>query len=734
MTHDATSTDDRVLRELPFPDRAEVEADRERRRRAEARLLDDARVQAGARELDAQGVLPVAVRDEWVPMPDGTRLHARIWAPVTDEPVPVLLEYLPYRLDDWTAPRDSERHPWYAARGYASVRVDIRGTGSSDGLFDDEYSEQELADGVALIEWLAERPWSTGAVGAFGISWGGFNALQLAGRAPAALKAIVTVCSTDDRYDNDVHYMGGAVLGIDMASWGGTMFAFNSRPPRPEVVGADWIPRWRERLEHNRPMTTTWLSHQERDDYWRHGSVCEDYSSIRAAVLAVGGWADPYRDAVLRLVENVDAPVKGIIGPWSHQYPDRGLAPGPGIGFLQETLRWWDRWLQGIPTGVDEEPALRAWINDSEPPATYYANRTGRWVAASSWPARETFARTVPLSALRGGGHGDVVVRSPQSTGLDAGRFFPFGNATDLPPDQRAEDGRSVCFDLMVGDGDGDGGDAPLDLLGRVVVDLAVTSDVPDATVILRLCDVAPDGASTLVTRGVLNLNKRNGRDRADDPMEVRVERTVRVELVSTGHSLPAGHRLRIAVSSAYWPWVWPHPVEATLTVAPERSSVTLPVWSRGRDAGPVDDGIVFEAPQRAEPLAIRALPATSDLPQRSVSHDVDTGEWVLDVDPGYGGGRVYPDGLVFTEDSRETYRIVDGDPLSASAESRWAIGLEKPEWRAWLETSSRVTASAAEFRVENTVTAWARDGGPEAEVVLVAERSFDERVPRTSA
>ncbi|WP_342212184.1 CocE/NonD family hydrolase [Frigoribacterium sp. CFBP 8751] len=676
------------------------------------------------------GPLEVQVRDEWVPMPDGTRLHARIWAPVVDEPVPVLLEYLPYRLDDWTAPRDSERHPWYAAHGYASVRVDIRGTGSSDGLFDDEYSVQELDDGIALIEWLAAQPWSTGAVGAFGISWGGFNALQLAGRAPSALKAIVTVCSTDDRYDNDVHYTGGAVLGIDMASWGGTMFAFNSRPPRPEVVGADWVARWRERLEHNRPMTTTWLSHQERDDYWRHGSVCEDYSSITAAVLAVGGWADPYRDAVLRLVENVDAPVKGIIGPWSHQYPDRGLAPGPGIGFLQETLRWWDRWLLDCPNGVDAEPALRAWINDSEPPATYYAERTGRWIAASTWPSPSTEARIVPLDSLRGGADGRVVVRSPQSTGLDAGRFFPFGNATDLPPDQRAEDGRSVCFDLPV--------DATLDVLGSVVADLALTSDVPDGTVIVRLCDVAPDGSSTLVTRGVLNLNKRNGRDRADDPMEARVEQVVRVALVSTGHSFPDGHRLRIAVSSAYWPWVWPHPVETTLTLDPTRSSVTLPVWTRGPGDGsaehPVDDGVTFEAPERAEPLAIRALPPTSDLPQRSVSHDVGTGEWVLDVDPGYGGGREYPDGLVFTEDSRETYRIVDGDPLSASAESRWAIGLEKPTWKAWLETTSRVTASAEAFRVENTVRAWARDGGPEAETVLVADRTFDELVPRTSA
>ena len=707
---------------------------------------------------DPRPLHEVSVRDEWVPLPDGTRLHARIWAPVADHPVPVLLEYLPYRLDDWTAPRDSERHPWYAARGYASVRVDIRGTGSSDGLFDDEYSVQELDDGVALIEWLAAQPWSTGAVGAFGISWGGFNALQLAGRAPAALKAIVTVCSTDDRYDNDVHYVGGAVLGIDMASWGGTMFAFNSRPPRPEVVGADWVARWRERLEHNRPLAPTWLAHQERDDYWRHGSVCEDYSSITAAVLAVGGWADPYRDAVLRLVTNLDAPVKGIVGPWSHQYPDRGLAPGPGIAFLEETLRWWDRWLRGEATGVEEDPALRAWINDSKPPATYYASRAGRWVAAEAWPSTATEARAVPLTAFASGesaasADGTVVVRSPQSTGMDAGRFFPFGNATDLPPDQRAEDGRSACFDLLVGGtgagaaggsaggaagapGDGSAGGpgggavagAPLDLLGTVVVDLAVTSDVPHAHVVVRLCDVAPDGSSTLVTRGVLNLDARNGRDRAD-PMEAGVEEVVSVALVSTGHSFPAGHRLRLAVSSAYWPWVWPHAEEATLVVAPARSTATLPVWTRA-----TDDGVRFGPASHAEPIAVRRLPAASDLPQRSVTHDVETGEWTLDVDPGYGGGREYPDGLVFTEDSRETYRIVDGDPLSAVAESRWRIGLEKPGWRAWLETSSRLTATATEFVVENDLRAWARDGGPEADVVLVAERSFEDRVPRTSA
>lgn len=669
------------------------------------------------------GSLPegVTVRDEWVPMPDGVRLHTRIWSPASpDGPVPVLLEYLPYRLDDWTAPRDSERHPWYAQHGYASVRVDIRGSGSSDGFFDDEYSEQELRDGEAVIAWLAAQEWSTGAVGMFGISWGGFNALQLAARAPAALKAIVTVCSTDDRYDNDVHYVGGAVLGIDMAAWGATMFAFNSRPPRPEVVGSGWVDRWRERLEANRPMTPVWLSHQERDDYWRHGSAAEEYGNIGAAVLAVGGWADPYRDAVLRLVSNVQSPVKGIVGPWSHQYPDRGLAPGPSIGFLQETLRWWDRWLRDEDTGVEQDPALRAWINDGEAPATYYASRRGRWVGAEAWPSAATHRRVLPLATLRGGGDGPVVVRSPQHTGADAGRFFPFGNATDLPPDQRAEDGRSVCFDLPVG--------KAFDLLGNVVVTLSVTSDEPRATLTVRLCDVAPDGSSTLVTRGVLNAAKRDGMDR-NDPLVPGTTASLPVQLVATGHRFAAGHRLRIAVSSSYWPWVWPHGIEATLTVDPTTSEVCLPVWTRD-----TDDDVRFDEPERSTPLAIDRVAPTERLPQRTVTHDVESGEWTLDVDPGYGGGRVYPDGLVFSEDARETYRIRSDYPNSAVAASRWSIGLAKPEWTARLETTSEVTADADAFHVVNTVRAWARDGGPDVDEVLVTEQTFVDDVPRTSA
>ncbi|WP_205857519.1 CocE/NonD family hydrolase, partial [Phytoactinopolyspora endophytica] len=683
----------------------------------------------------------IIVEDHWIPTRDGTCLHARIWRPADAdvEPVPALLEYLPYRKDDWTAVRDAQRHPWYAGHGYASARVDLRGSGSSEGVMVDEYTEVELADGVDVVHWLAEQPWCTGAVGMFGISWGGFNSLQIAALRPEPLKAIVTVCSTDDRYDNDVHYIGGAVLGIDMPAWAGTMQAFTARPPDPAVVGEQWREMWRERLEAAQPFLSTWLSHQERDAYWRHGSVCEDYSSVRAAVLAVGGWADPYRDTVLRLVDNLPGPVRGILGPWAHRYPDIELPPGPAIGFLQETLRWWDHWLKGEDTGVLDEPLLRAYLQDGVAPATAYPRREGRWVGVDvslqappgeppSGPSPEspiTWRRT-GLDEMRSASFtdadGHVVVRTPQHTGVDAGRFFPFGNPSDLPPDQRAEDGRSVCFDTPPLT-------EPLPVLGQAAVTLRMACDVPRANVVVRLCDVAPDGSSTLVSRGVLNLMTRHGRDRAVPWTPGDIE-DVRVGLTAAGYTLPAGHRLRLAVSTTYWPWVWPHGDTATLRLDPAGSALTVPLWdgavgleTAGRETSGA--GIAFDEPEQAPPLEHRAG-AGADGPERQVTHVVDTGEWILSVDPNYGGTRIFPDGLHYTEKARETYRICADDPLAARASSEWRIALSRGEWTASLHTSSEMTATYDEFVVETLLEASDADG-------VVAKRTWRHRIPRTS-
>ncbi|CAM04085.1 hypothetical protein A8924_5204 [Saccharopolyspora erythraea NRRL 2338] len=652
----------------------------------------------------------VAVEECWIPMRDGTRLHARIWRPADGEPVPALLEYLPYRKGDWTAPRDAQRHPYYAGHGYASVRVDLRGSGNSEGVMLDEYTETELSDGVEVIEWLADQPWCSGEVGMFGISWGGFNSLQIAALRPEPLKAVVTVCSTDDRYDNDVHYTGGAVLGVDMAAWAGTMLAFTARPPDPAVVGDDWSKMWRERLEAAEPFLHAWLAHQERDDYWRHGSICEDYSAVQAAVLAVGGWADPYRDTVFRLAEHLSAPVRGIVGPWSHQYPDRGLPPGPAIGFLQETLRWWDHWLKGADTGVLDEPLLRTWMQEPAAPSTFYPERPGRWVGDDSWPSPSVRPTRYGFDAELAGSQ--VVVSSPEHTGIDAGRFFPFGNRSDLPPDQREEDGRSACFDS-----------APLagrvEILGRPRVSLRMSCDVERANVTVRLCDVAPDGSSTLVTRGVLNLLTRNGRERADPWVPGEVEE-VTVDLSAIAYAFPPGHRIRVAVSTAYFPWVWPHGERATVELEPAASALVLPVRSAPERA------IDFAKPEHAPPLEVRTGSA-AQRPERVVRRDVASGEWVLEVDPNYGGSRTFPDGLTYTENATETYRIREDDPLSASATSQWTIRLQRDDWLAEVNATTELRATRQEYIVDSRLDT--SSGGVE-----VLSRSWQQRIPRTSA
>ncbi|MEA2197069.1 MAG: uncharacterized protein QOJ25_1120, partial [Solirubrobacteraceae bacterium] len=267
------------------------------------------------------------VRDEWITLADGCRLFARIVLPVDAraDPVPALLEYLPYRLCDGTALRDSRHHPWYAGHGYASVRVDMRGSGNSDGLLLDEYLPQEQLDGVEVIAWLAAQPWCTGRVGMFGISWGGFNGLQIAARRPPALSAVISLCSTDDRYADDVHYMGGCVLGAEVLGWPSYMLGVNALPPDPAHVGAGWRDRWHERLEGTPPFLETWLRHQRRDAFWKQGSICEDFAAVTCPIYMVGGWADGYTNAIPRVLEGLTAvgtPCKGLIGPWGHGYPE----------------------------------------------------------------------------------------------------------------------------------------------------------------------------------------------------------------------------------------------------------------------------------------------------------------------------------------------------------------------------------------------------------------------------
>jgi putative CocE/NonD family hydrolase len=641
----------------------------------------------------------------WIPMSDGTRLAARIWLPedAESQPVPALLEYIPYRKNDFTALRDSIRHPYFAGHGYASVRVDMRGSGDSDGILYDEYLKQEQDDALEVIAWLAAQPWCNGNVGMFGKSWGGFNALQVAARRPPALKAIITLCSTDDRYADDVHYMGGCLLASDMLWWASIMLAYNGRPPDPKVVGDDWKRIWLERLEKTPPHVEAWVAHQRRDAFWQHGSICENYNDIDCAVFAVGGWTDGYTNAILRMLEGLNCPKLGLIGPWAHEYPEVAV-PGPQIGFNQECLRWWDYWLKGIDTGMMNEPLLRAYIMESVRPATFYTYRAGHWAAETCWPSPQIGVSSFWLD----GGQLSAAAPSPQQTitcpsnqthGLYAGVWCPFGSPGDLASDQRAEDALSTTFTS-----------APFtqrtEYLGFPEVTLTLSADQPNALVAVRLCDVAPDGASTLVTWGMLNLTHRDSHEHPT-PLTPGQLYTVTVRLNAIGYTLPAGHCWRVAVAPSYWPHAWPSPVPVMLTLyTGDTTCLTLPV----RPPAAADDRITFQ-PAEAAPLLERET-LRLETRKRTIEKELVSQTVRLIDYSDEGARRLLPDGIEYESLLNDTYTIVEDDPLSAHVRCERRLALGRDEWRVRLETASEMNADATHFHLKNTLIAY--EGGAE--------------------
>ncbi|MDP1578500.1 MAG: CocE/NonD family hydrolase, partial [Cypionkella sp.] len=520
---------------------------------------------------------PFAITDDpdiGIVLSDGCRLSARVWRPAGTGAVPAVLEYIPYRKRDGTLPRDEMMHAYVAGHGYACVRVDMRGNGDSDGLMTDEYTIQELADACEVIEWLAAQEWCSGAVGMMGKSWGGFNCLQTAFLQPPALKAVISACSTTDRFADDIHYKGGCLLGENFG-WGAVMLSYSSRPSDP-VLRPDWRETWLQRLDAEPWLAPRWAEMQEKNDYWKHGSVSEDYSRMTVPVLSWGGWADNYMNTVAHLVENVPAPVQGIVGPWVHQYPHTAV-PGPAIGFLQVALRWWDRWLKGIENGAESDPAYRAYMIHSEAPDASAKHRAGHWVAEAAWPSPRVSRAVLALGAGTGesgtpspdpsggtlggmvGQQFSVAVNTPQQLGMHTGEFFPMGLNAEMPGDQASDDALSVCFDGAVLA-------QPLDLLGAARLSLTLASDQPLGFVVARLCDVAPDGSSVRIAHGMLNLCHRDSMEQpAPMPLGQAVELAFNIDQMA--YRLAAGHHLRLALSTTYWPFLWPSPQPATLTL-----------------------------------------------------------------------------------------------------------------------------------------------------------------------
>jgi putative CocE/NonD family hydrolase len=645
--------------------------------------------------------------DMGIVLSDGCRLSARVWMPkdAMQRPVPAVLEYIPYRKRDGTLPRDEIMHPYVAGHGYASVRVDMRGNGDSQGLMSDEYTEQELSDACEVIAWLAAQPWCTGAVGMMGKSWGGFNCLQTAFLQPPALKAVITVCSTTDRFADDIHYRGGCLLGENFG-WGAVMLSYSSRPADPDLR-ADWREDWLRRLEAQPWLAPLWAQHQDRGAYWQHGSVCEDYARMTIPVLSWGGWADNYMNTVAHLVENVPAPVKGIVGPWVHQYPHTAV-PGPAIGFLQEAIRWWDRWLKGDQNGAEDDPAYRAYMLHSEPPNASPKHRAGHWVAEAQWPSPRITHHDLALGAGKLGHFGAfrAIIATPQHLGMHTGEFFPMGLNAEMPGDQASDDAMSICFE-------GDVLTKPLDLMGAAKLTLTVASDKPLAFIVARLCDVGPDGRSVRIAHGMLNLCHRESMA-TPTPMVAGQNVQVSFLIDQMAYRLLPGHHLRLALSNSYWPFVWPSPEPVSLTVT--SGSLSLPIHQGSAEewTPPPAEG--------AQPWAHKVL--RSGKATRKIETNLIDGTSALIVNDDQGDSENLQIGICSGESMSEHWEIHPDDPQSARAIHTWEQRISRGNWRIRTNVWAEMTSTATHFVMKAKLTAYEADE-------IIFERVFDDQVAR---
>lgn len=666
----------------------------------------------------------------WIPVRDGLRLSANLWLPVptTGDPAarfPAVLEMIPYGKDNWRRNADVARGTYLAERGYVLCRVDVRGTGSSEGVALDEYTEDETRDGYDAVEWLAAQPWCTGAVGMWGISYGGFTSIQVAKLRPPHLRAIVPIQATDDRYLTDVHYVGGCVTASELSQYAVSQVAMNAMPPDPAIVGEGWRGAWAARLDATPPWLFEWLRHQHDGPYWRPGSLAPEYEAIDAAVLNVGGWMDSYVDAALRMQAACRAPSRTIVGNWVHGLPSSAM-PGPNVDELHEIVRFFDRWLREVPNGADDEPAITWFEREYAEPEPFPTAWPGRWRAATAYPHPSAGSRAwvfaggeLPLAGrlVEGPAGPDGVdrYRHRATVGTRAALSWgagglPNGLARDLRPDE-------VLGPVYTS--------APLaaavEILGvpEVVLHLAVSA--PVATAVVRLADVAPDGTSAQVSAGILNLTHRRSHA-LPEPLEPGRVEEIRIPLRPAGYRVLPEHRIRVSVASGAWPVIWPSPQAAEFELRHGQanpSRLILPVVPAAGGPGDVPAPAFRTAPPE---LIEVGAEGEGDPPVWQIQDDVIAGTVAVTIHD--GGEDILVDGRRLY--SAETLRLTasDADPahasLSADVVYRWHEHAFDTEIRARsLQTSD---ASTFDLQVELEVDL---DGEP------FFRRGWRERIPR---
>lgn len=641
----------------------------------------------------------------WIPLSDGVKLAARVWMPesASISPVPAILEYIPYRRRDFTRARDNNLHSKFSEAGYISIRVDIRGSGDSGGLMHDEYSDREIEDGYEVIEWIANQTWCDGSVGMMGKSWGAYNSLQVAALNPPALKAILPVMGTDDRWKEDIHFRNG-LMATDNFWWGSIMQLMNTSPPDPEIVGTRWKELWLERLNSMELWTKNWASHQTNDQMWQRGSISQDYKNIKVPVFFITGWGDLFRDTPFRLAENLEVPLKILVGPWAHLYPHEAV-PKPTFDFVNEAIRWWDYWLKGKKNNIMKEPRLVFYEMEHMPPKAVFESRNGRWITENKWPSStvpfQQFYLNVNELSEKSNKESEVMeINSPQNYGMSGGDVTSFGIAGDLPLDCRNDEGGALTFRSKPIEKD-------LSILGQPILNLNVVSNKEQAFVSATLVDEAPDGSQALITRGFFNLMHRIS---DTDPKKIKQGEEMEITLSMQGVAwkLNKGHKLIVHLGSTYWPIIWPSPEPVKLGFRAGTSVLKLPVRKTPKSN---DLELHFKQPEIVENKTYRT--DTPGAIERDYKIDLTTGLVThrVYIDGGVFGpvGKIYFDETKtgFHDISERIYSIYPDDPLSAKAEMKQSRCISKENLEIKLETWSQQTTSKHSFLVKAWCKCW---------------------------
>jgi uncharacterized protein len=648
---------------------------------------------------------------------DGERLACSLYLPDGDGPHASLIEALPYRKDDVTQGYAST-YERYAAAGFAVLRVDLRGTGSSSGVPTDEYPDTERTDLRSAIEWLASQPWSNGKVGMFGTSYSGFNGLQMAAEIELldipALAAVVATYATDDRYTDDVHYCGGVLRAIDLIDYPLYMVAMNALPPVPAVFDADstygWRDEWRRRIDDTPPWLLEWLEHPTDGETWRRGSIRlgpdgAGYERMGCPTMIVAGWADGYRNNTFRVIEQYERnglPWRLLAGPWVHRSPEVAR-PGPNVDDDVEIIAFFDEHLRG--GSASEGARGQVFVRRPVAPEPDLAFHPGVWRDIDAWPPEGL--REVEFRPGRGGVEslvvrGDVGVAAWNS----CGGTLPWGQ----PLDQRDDNARSIIFDWPV--------DEPAELVGNGRVALRVRADQVYGSVSVKLCDVFPDGTSALITRGMLDLthvgcwpaDERGEVGRAPLPLVPGEWIEAEIGLEATTWTLQPGHVLRLAIAGTDWPNCWPPPGPVTLEV--DAGSVVLSL--------PIVDGL----PDTEHVFAPGSGPSDGEANGVTwrIEHDVLGRE--TRVVTRYGGTYEGAHGATITDDYRGELGVSTTNPAHAWVRGSASFEIAWPE--ATVRTESTLSVRSDQHAIVVEVELFVHDGAEQ-----IGHRAWTAELPR---